>query len=68
MLVNVVAYAHEAQEILLGLEDGHMAVLRGILKPETCMDGAGAVKPALDMMVGSVLSVYPVKQTRQPVA
>jgi hypothetical protein len=57
VLINVVAYAHEARAILLGLEDGDTAVLQGILTPKAWTDGAGAVKPALDMVANSVLTV-----------
>jgi len=56
--VSVIAFDQEAQAILLELEEGDTAVLQSVLMPKTCTDETGAVKPSLDMMAVSVLTVY----------
>ena len=57
---NVIAFNDEVRSALLALGDGDSLSLSGALTPKVWTDKQGNVRPALDLIAHTVLSVYPV--------
>jgi hypothetical protein len=58
IVVNAIAFASEACAALMGLDDGDSVALCGGLTPKVWIDKNGIAKPALDMVVSNVMTVY----------
>jgi single-stranded DNA-binding protein len=67
LFVNVLAFDATAQAALLALSEGDAVSLAGTLTPKVWMDREGQARPALDMIVNQVLTVYQVKRKRETV-
>jgi single-stranded DNA-binding protein len=67
LFVNVLAFDATAQAALLALSDGDAVSLAGTLTPKVWMDREGQARPALDMIISQVLTVYQVKRKRDAV-
>lgn len=67
VFVNVITFSRSAGETLLALGDGDSVSLTGPLTPKAWTDQNGDVRPALDMVAHSVLTVYEVTRRRAKV-
>jgi single-stranded DNA-binding protein len=67
LFVNVLAFDPTAQAALLALSEGDAVSLAGTLTPKVWMDREGQARPALDMIISQVLTVYQVKRKRETV-
>lgn len=67
LIVNVIAFATEANASLMALDDGDAVSLAGALTPKVWTDKQGNTRPALDMVARQVLSAYHVTRKQQAV-
>jgi single-stranded DNA-binding protein len=68
LMVSVIAFEKAAQAALQALGDGDSVALAGSLTPKVYEAKDGSHRPALDMMVHAVLTVYHVQRKRQVVS
>lgn len=64
LIVNVIAFANEASNALMALNDGDALALSGALTPKVWTDKQGNTRPALDMIATQVLTAYQVNRKR----